>query len=222
MFKNLMIIAGSFAIGVGLGFFTVGVYGVYQHRSNEFARDHVVQLSGNHVLCTGIEIQAPSGSVYTLTAAHCEHMVGDDGKVDFEDEHHNTGRIKIIKKDNVVDLMLLDQAMNSGFRIAKKLYVYEPVHSMAHGIGMPSYRTDGEILFESRIIEMTVCTDSWTCITPPGRIVATVPVLPGASGGPLLDSSNDLVGVIDATYNQFPIFSAHVTLGDVKDFLKGY
>ncbi len=183
----------------------------HDRTSDDFARNHIVQLYGNQVLCTGIEVQSPSGKIYTLTAAHCKNMVVDNHAF-FQNEQNESGSIQVIDVDDRLDLMLMEGAKSTGFRIAPGIYVYEPVHTMSHGLGMPAYRTDGIILKESAIVDPNPFA--------PQRMIANAPVVPGSSGGPLLDAKNNLVGVIDAYNSRYPLFSYHVTLSDINSFLK--
>jgi len=51
------------------------------------------------------------------------------------------------------------------------------------------------------------------------QLVSTARIIPGSSGGPLLNSANELVGIASATDGEI---SSFVALSDIQHFLKSF
>lgn len=178
--------------------------------SDESVLDSVVMLQNieGTMFCTGVRVKVPSGNYYTLTAGHClglnfnKHIMSID-------EKKKTAILDILKIDSQLDLMLLTSSVNKGLHIARAVKRHEKVHTVTHGARMPLYRTDGELIHESFITPM-----------PAPKAVTTSFILPGSSGGPLLNSSNELIGIA-TNIDHWGVFGYFVTLEDVKKFLEG-
>lgn len=218
MFKKLALIV---IVALAFEALCLGVVEVHRRseinryqRSDVFAREHILQLYGNNILCTGVEVLGPSHKVYTLTAAHCKGLIIDNG-ASFQKENKDRGRLDVISVDQELDLLLLQGTTETGFKIGDGLTLYQHVHTVSHGIGMPAYRTDGELL----AVDAYLPTPDGT--VSPRRLITTAEVEPGSSGGPLLDDSGNLIGIIHARRNDFGIFSFEVSLSDIQKFMKG-
>lgn len=176
---------------------------------NTFARDRVVMLIGRTGLCTGVEVMTKSRHRYTLTAKHCR-VILEDNKVEavLEDGSHAT--VEFVAVDPNSDLMILGPVGQKYMSIAEHTYPHEHIHTMTHGGGFPSYRTDGELLNEKEIrIDQLLL-----------EMITTAPVIPGSSGGPYIDDSNHLVGIVSVYFGAG--FSGMVRLKDIQAFLKLY
>lgn len=208
--------------------------------TDAYIRNRVVQLEGNNYGCTGIEVKAPSGRTYILTAGHCMALVDKEtGEVDAITEKGNHYTVNVIIGDIEHDLLLLTSANSLSIDVADKVYEHQKVHTLTHGNRFPTYRTDGEMLEEREVHihgeyilskeDMDKCNTSYASPAFDGRglycaikmtmHIASAYVIPGSSGGPLLDSSGRLVGIVSCTYNDFGGF---VPLHDIKQFLKGH
>lgn len=207
--------------------------------SDAYIRNRVVKIHDiQGSSCTGVQVYAPSGKIYILTAAHCaEFMPNGDALVNDEDGTEYPSYIVDIDQEK--DLMLMSKISNDAIDLAKSWYKYEKVHTLTHGKGMPTYRTNGELLDkEPAEIPMFPITDdasakscnkpyqkvvqgmfSQICVAIFHSVMGTARVLPGSSGGPVLDEDGRLVGIVSFTDG---FFSGYVALEDIKAFLKDH
>lgn len=225
--KNILIVASAYTVGCGIGIVVVKTINHYARQTAHYQQNRIVWLSGNRIGCTGTEVVAPSGKVLTLTAAHCQKQIIDN-KIGFKDQSGAEGMVAVISIDDRLDLMLLEGAPKKlGFEIAKDVKVDDTIHTMTHGWTMPAYRTEGMVMSTTMRPDEPKCEQyvdlggykmGVGCQPPPERIVTTAWVLPGSSGGPLLNENNDLVGIVYALTGPF---SYSVSLKDIQAFLKG-
>jgi hypothetical protein len=191
-----------------------------------YVRDNVVQLVSEEGSCSGIRIKTPSNKTFVLTAAHClplAYVLPDPtsspfaallsaptliinaqslggSKVEF---------LKVVKVDVSVDLMLLEAPNAGGIAIGSSLADHEKVHTVTHGAGAPQYRTDGEVIKETMVFAGELFFVKTLC---------TAKILPGSSGGALLNDRNELVGI--ATHGDgTDFFSYFATLSQIKAFI---
>jgi Trypsin-like peptidase domain len=206
-----------------------------QVRSDEYIRNRVLMLTGKGIECSAIEITAPSGKIYTLSAAHCSEMLSN-GFLDATAEDGSMKVLKVVDIDKAHDLMLLEAYDKNSVKVAKNNHKYQKVHTLAHGRGMPTYRTDGYLLADKvvALTEEVYTEDQMNQCTKDGRALtmtmlgfgcefkliltmSTAAVVPGSSGGAVLNADGELVGIVSATDG---FFSAFVPLKDIHYFLK--
>lgn len=230
---------------LGLASVYVGARTIKSHRvavtgSETFLREHTLMLRGNNVSCTAVEVIAPSGESYVLSARHCSVMA-TVGKILAIDEQGRLEYLDIIALDKNSDLMLLSAHSDSGLRIAKSVVINEHIHTMTHGAGKPLYRTDGVLLDEESIMfrlgdiedqkDFDACTagpQQSVVFSPAGPVCAltlidvatTAKVVPGSSGGPAVNEHNELIGIASATDSDGN-FGYFVRLKDIQRFLAG-
>jgi S1-C subfamily serine protease len=205
-------------------------------RSDAYIRDRVVKLQGDVGGCSGIQVQAPSGKVYILSARHCQ-KISSDGDITATDEQGHTKKVTIIAVDKDSDLLLLTPMSIKFITIADKLSLHEHVHTLTHGNMNPTYRTDGEALID-RLVEVALAEiisdeDVKACQASGGKVypsffslvcvgelnvrITTAWVAPGSSGGAALNENGQLIGIVSLSSG---LFSGIVRLEDITRFLK--
>lgn len=211
---------------------------VHNPRNDKQLREYVYNIHAETGMCTGVQVRAPSGKVYLLTASHCRSLL-ENGSVLAQDESGKDYEVSLVKEDPASDLLLLTSPSEKGVSIASSIAAHERLHSMTHGGNWPSHRGDGEYLGQEEVlivdhqiespldlpecstskfsIEKAVSTGIFYCCLKVYSTVTTVPIQEGSSGGPLLNDSNQLVGIASATSRYF---SDWVLLEDIKTFLK--
>lgn len=207
--------------------------------SDAYIRDRVIKIySAEGSSCTGIQVYAPSGKIYILTAAHCAEFM-PNGDALASDEKGDEYPVILIAIDKAKDLMIMSRISDNAIRIADKWYKHEKIHTITHGKGMPSYRTDGELLEEQKVetpifpitdidsakkcmgLNQVIMKDFFSdiCVQILNSVIGTARVVPGSSGGPVLDDSGKLVGIVSNTDG---FFAGYVSLEDIKAFLKEF
>lgn len=205
--------------------------------------DRSVKLLGPRDQCSGVQIHAPSGKDYILSAAHCVKVAGAERifYVELEDKTHVNK--KIVVEDPNSDLLLIEGLdAKEGLRISREVKQGQHIRTYTHGHGMDTYMTEGRLLAERNITialglvgsdEVGACTDpkyriTYTdvlgagigmplCLLKVKEAVTNAPVLPGSSGGMVVDDQGDIVGIVSAKED---MLSWIVTLKDIKAFLK--
>lgn len=213
-------------------------------RSESWLRSRVVKLSSARGMCSGEQIHAPSGVDYILSAGHCKDLAVND-EMTVTDAEGNVTKRKVIAEDPSSDLLLIEGIPGlRGLDIADSDSAKEHVRTFTHGSNMATFKTEGEII-QSKQIQILVdiimneeqeakCVrypkfhkismDTFfgeikACVMELDETASTASIVPGSSGGMLVDDSGDLVGVASCTDGKFGYF---VSLHDIKKFLSGY
>jgi S1-C subfamily serine protease len=195
-------------------------------------------------MCSGEQIRAPSGVDYILSAGHCK-VLEENHQVTVTDADGNSIKRDVIAEDPNSDLLLIEGLPNlKGLDIASSDEISQHVRTFTHGGNTPTHKTDGEMMetkqvqifmgiindtkeeaecmsqpkFQSAHVQ-TFFGDIQVCLLQVDETAATASIVPGSSGGMLVDDAGDLVGVASCTDGQFGYF---VTLHDINKFLSGY
>lgn len=205
----------------------------------------VVMLKNNNKgSCSGQQIIAKSGIKYILSAAHCKVLSDDGQNINVITESGRELKRRIIAIDSNADLMLIEGAPGlEGLDIAQSSRAREHVETYTHGSGMDTYETDGVIIgdMEINFIVGQISTpedaancntgtlhardlDSFfgpisVCVFTSNETVITAKIVPGSSGGAIVNERHELVGVASATDGQFGFM---VRLKDIQKFLNNY
>jgi len=206
--------------------------------SDEYIRNRVVKLFSPQGSCTGVEVLAPSNKNYILSAGHCSELADSNHTISAKTEKGKIYKTKILQVDAEHDLMLLAPVDDNSIVVAKSDFIHQHVHTLTHGKGYPTYRTDGELL-ETKVLRFIVypidsaedlerCVSATNqvpefnddkglvCVTTLTSMMSTAEILPGSSGGPVLDSWGHLVGIVSNTDG---VISGFVPIEDIIIFL---
>lgn len=210
-------------------------------RSDSYIRERIVLLTLGTGSCTGEQVRAPSGIDYILSAAHCR-VLEQNGFITVTTESGRTLQRRVIAEDIHSDLLLLEGIPNlKGLKIAKSSKRADKVTTFTRGSGMPTYKTEGVIITDILVhvgldaIEsydeqldceampkhkvMTWPGEGKVCVLVVPETASTAKIVPGSSGGALLNDSRELIGVASASNGTFGYF---VRLIDIQKFLRNY
>lgn len=216
------------------------LFGCAKHERIE-PKSRIVKISNGGSMCSGEQVEAPSGQSYILTASHCKHIADKDGFTVITEDKKTLKR-KLVAEDPKSDLILIEGLPGvQGIPIAKDSYFGQRIRTLTHGNNLDTYETRGELVerqfLQVPIDEITSPESEKACSSMPkysvinlgifGKLcvmsiyetISTAMVVPGSSGGAVLNSKDELVGVV-STGN--PPFSGFVALGDIKAFLSNY
>jgi hypothetical protein len=204
-------------------------------------RSRVVQLSGEHSLCSGIQVHTERGHDYILTAAHCDALADKDGNINAALDGERPIPRRIIENSPVTDLMLLEGMPDlRGLPVAASLGRLDRLTALTHGLGLPTHRSDGEFMLDmsiSVLIDQVTSDDERknceskskqhveespygaVCVMGVTETISTIHVDPGSSGGAAVTASGEIAGIVSAGSS---VVSCFVTLADIKAFLKSY
>lgn len=207
--------------------------------SDKSIMNRVVKVVSPKGSCTGEQIKAPSGKNYVLTAAHCAGLAYR-GIMQLIDNAGTVHYSRVIAEDDKSDLLLLEGLQGvKGLEIGDSDAVGTAVRSFTHGAGHPTYKTEGIIVAHQYIEvllgqiesleEEALCAahaksyvteffESKLCILGEVTSVTTAFIVPGSSGGPVVNNQGQLVGVVSAGGGGFGYL---VTLSDIQNFLSG-
>lgn len=220
--KNAGKIAAIIALMLGCGVLSFKLGKTFLAPTNAEAQKHVVLLRFKAATCSGVEIISPKGKPYIITAAHCFSQDETEASVvQGEDKTTTVGRVVLSKK---LDLGVLRSVSDTGLRLAWDVTLPSDAHTMSYTI-LPStgrmgpYYRNGQVVTYSQNGDL--CNPLWLDRYPSACnlfIVGTMHVTPGNSGGALLDTANDLIGII-SSFDSLD-FSYHVRLEDIRKILK--
>lgn len=203
-------------------------------------KNKVVKLTNSFGSCSGEQVKAKSGTNYILTAGHCL-LLEENGMITVHTEDGRAIQRRVIAEDINSDLLLLEGVPNlDGLSVADKSYKGEHVRTFTHGKGLDTYKTEGDLIQEGRVefpmdlIESQDQTDAClakpknkietfgpfvVCVYSKDEVATTAQIVPGSSGGPVVNSSDELVGVASATDG---VFGYLVRIQDINAFLANY
>ena len=204
----------------------------------------VVKLESSRGSCSGEQIKAKSGITYILTAAHCR-VLEENGSITVKAADGRSLQRRVIAIDKHSDLMLIEGIPGlEGLTIAKQSFARDDIETYTHGSGYPSYKTEGtligniEIEFPIDIIaseeDEAKCSGSdifkisevntifgsvKVCMFKAIETATTALIVPGSSGGAVVNKQHELVGVVSAGNDKFGFL---VRLQDIQAFLANY
>ncbi len=232
--------------GLFLAIGLILAHGLNPWKSEHFIKNRVIKLTSGQGGCSGEQIHAPSGKDYILTAAHCIVLKNESNEIQATTEYGVSLPRKIIAEDPYSDLLLLEGIPGlRGLDIAESDYRNQEIRTFTHGALLDTYKTTG-VLINDREVQVPIDIISSeaqeaacikmpknkvgeinifglfvfkVCVLNVDEIATTAMIVPGSSGGPVVDGYGDLVGVVSAGGNGFGWL---VTLHDIRHFLHNY
>lgn len=210
-------------------------------KSDQDIRDNVVMLRSSKGQCSGIQVKAPSGVSYILTAGHCR-MVSEDGvSIPIITEGGKKLGRAILAEDPASDLLILEGLPGKeGLSIASRSSRFEEIRTFTHGRGHATYTTHGLIIDDMKVFSpvslITSPEEAQKCIQQPkyteistwigdlcvisvDETVMSAEIAPGSSGGAVVDPRGDLIGIASMAGNGFYYM---VRLSDIQAFVGNY
>ena len=208
--------------------------------TESYIKSRVVRLASATGSCSGEQVKSFSGVDYILSAAHCRHL-GDGHNMSIITEDGRSLQRAIIAEDPSSDLLLIEGVPGMrGLDIAGESHVGERIRTFTHGLGMSTYKTEGTLIQDVEVIVrmgiLTTPADFTACLDPKYQIVpigfgmtgcilsvqetaTDALIVPGSSGGAVVDADGAIVGVVSAGSGAFGYL---VRLQDIKAFLRNY
>lgn len=209
------------------------------NKSDDYIRSRVVKLVSEHGACSGEQVKGVSGMSYILTAAHCKGLIENGAIRAITEDGHELVR-RVIEEDVNSDLLLLEGLPNlSGLDIAKAIGPRQQVRSFTHGRRLDTYETKGMTIQSLKVMiggadstpqEIEECEKmpknklvksifGQDCVIETVNTVVIMVTMPGSSGGPVVNSRGDLVGVVSGGDG---VLSMLVSLQDIQKLLASY
>lgn len=226
---------------------TATICGTYREviKSDQYIRNRIVKLISEKGQCSGEQVRAPSGKDYILSAGHCKAVLSGDSFTVISEQGVSIQR-KLIAEDPNSDLLLIEGLPNlRGLDLADYTSRFEHGRSFTHGKGLDTYSTSG-IYIQKKQIEVPVsqietledeldCTkmnknkvlevDAFYyiiikyCVMSVFEDVTSISIVPGSSGGAIVNDYGNLIGVASASDG---FFGYMVPLESIRPFLAGY
>jgi hypothetical protein len=204
----------------------------------------VVKITNEHGECSGEQVIANSGVSYILSAGHCANLKDSEGDFTITLENGVKLKRKFIAEDPYSDLLLIEGVPGiPGLKLASEAAKDEHVRTFTHGNNMNTYKTEGQLIEDSDVNiplfaiespeQKDLCRQAKNsqvsmdtlfgsvdvCLLSVIETASTAKIVPGSSGGSVVNDSGELVGVASATDGTFSMF---VRLSDIRFFLSGY
>lgn len=214
-------------------------------KSEAYIRERSVKLIGRRGTCSGEQVKGHSGIDYILSAGHCKVLADSDNTILIQTEDKHVMRRRIIAEDPNSDLLLIEGLPDlEGLEIAERIVIQDHVRTFTHGAGMDTYMTEGEVVQQKHIDiglflisseeDLDKCRDpkhrieqvvdimgenKAICLMSVWETVVTAKIVPGSSGGMIVNDAGQLIGVASATDGSFGYI---VNLEHIQDFLSNY
>lgn len=208
--------------------------------SDDAIRSKVLKLVSDRGSCSGEQVVAPSGINYILTAAHCKVLAKDGSIMAIAEDGRKLPR-RVIEEDLNSDLLILEGFPGiKGLNIASTSNRRDHVRTFTHGHGFDTYKTEGVIIQDMKveipIFGIAEEADKERCNEPKLAIVdagmfgqycamsvvetaTTALILPGSSGGPVVNDRGELMGVVSAGDGTIGLL---ITIKDIRKFISSY
>jgi serine protease Do len=159
---------------------------------------------------TGFYVKAASGKTVIVTNRHiC------DGAAIYQYKFGRPIELQIIEVAPHTDLCLLQPVAHYAKPLrlaASEPQPHEKVHVIGFGLLLGESRTDG--YWVGRLFGVLLGVEN--------PAYATVPILPGNSGSPIMNAQDEVVGVVFASSSEIDNRSIIVNLDQLRQFLAAY
>ncbi len=183
-------------------------------------RSHTFLLVGGPHACTGVQVQAPSGKSYVVSAGHCVSAFDQKGEASAVIAGADKPeKIKLLEISKDADVLIATGVSNlTGLRIAANVEKFEHIRLFGHGNLFDTVKRDGELIQDAflnlnekkddvDVADENMCVFMKTFSLPGAvgwkmcqrSIITSAPADPGMSGGPAVNDNNELVGIISCT-----------------------
>lgn len=232
-------------IAVAIALIAFGILSIIPTSPSDHSlKSRVVKLTSERGVCSGEQVKAPSGVSYVLTAAHCGSLAVD-GQITVTTEDGRKLPRRIIAEDDLNDLLLLEGVPGmDGIEVAASTLKSESIRTFTHGRGFKTYKTRGELVEKKRVqipVDTAVTKEDekkcsgkakfkvvdmnlgfWVmrmCVMDVELTVTTATIVPGSSGGMVVNDAGELVGVVSAGDG---VFGYLVPVDDINRFISNY
>lgn len=205
--------------------------------------------SGEGAWCSGVQVKAPSGQAYILSAGHCREIDKDEGYPIVTQNGRHLMR-SFVAEDKASDLLLIEgvpglPSLEISDKLDKQL---RGVRAFTRGGRMPLYVTSGDVVAIDQLARFVIfplhsgpdteaedCVKGGSkfsvygadtlfgkievCLFSAPEIVIGAKIVPGSSGGAIVDELGDLAGIASATDGDFGYM---VRLSDIRAFIGNY
>lgn len=162
-----------------------------QEQSDAHAKRSCMRLFSERGGCSGVQVKAPSGKTFIMSAGHCIALADAEGNIMVESEDHRIMKRHVLAASIPHDLMLLEGIPNvQGLDVAPKYSDSRHIRTFTHGRLMETYKTEGDL-----VQDITVVADNMIL----EEVATTAKIVPGSSGGMVVDDDGYLVGIASAT-----------------------
>lgn len=192
--------------------------------------------------CSGVQVQAPSGDLFVLSAGHCRPLA-ENGIILVSAQGKKPVPRMVIEESDKYDLMLIEALQNvPGVQVGRDPRSREPLYSVTHARGLKAQEGKGHAIqdIEVELLDHVIDSSNPNDCTAPkyrkkkidmffweieacmlvvnGTISDVSGIKPGSSGGPIFSRDGRLAGIVSGGGDGYTV---SVLPSSVAEFLTG-